>query len=107
MSKIQSQENGEVTQDPKVAAQWATDKNPPAFPGANPGYDGNWDKRMTVGGMSLRDWFAGKALVGVIVELHSTQYSLDIELCAMTAYRLADKMLDARAIPQPDGPCNR
>lgn len=34
----------------------------PAFPGANPAYDNMWDKRVTVGGMTMRQWYKGKAL---------------------------------------------
>lgn len=50
-------------------------------------------------GMSLRDWFAGMALQGVIAK-HPTRYSptgdpIDMEI-ALGAYDYADAMLAAR-----------
>lgn len=51
------------------------------------------------GGMSLRDWFAGQALAGllVMVRLPSIDKLTDFESgSAEAAYRLADAMLKAR-----------
>lgn len=42
-------------------------------------------------GMSLRDWFAGQALAGLI----SPEYA-NAEIAAETAYMVADAMLAAR-----------
>jgi hypothetical protein len=38
----------------------------PAFPGANPAFDGNWDKRVTVGGMTMRQYYKAAAMKGLI-----------------------------------------
>lgn len=62
-----------------------------AFPHANPRYDGNWDNRMQIGGMTLRDYFAGQALAGTgSVNYHT------IKEMAETCYKIADAMLEAR-----------
>jgi hypothetical protein len=61
----------------------------PAFPHVNPGYDGNWDKERQIGGMSLRDWFAGQALAGA-------ELNMPPPLTAADCYALADAMLEAR-----------
>lgn len=42
-------------------------------------------------GMSLRDWFAGQALAGLLA-----QYGADPEWTAIAAYKEADAMLAAR-----------
>lgn len=72
-----------------------TDKpeNPPAFPlnAANAGVEPCF-------GMSLRDYFAGQALVGYIVNIganghHAGSY---IDECAIEAYAIADTMLAKR-----------
>ncbi len=57
-----------------------TDTSPPAFP---VGYDG----------MSLRDWFAGRALIGLASSREWERYT-DV---AAHAYGLADAMLAERA----------
>lgn len=45
-------------------------------------------------GMSMRDWFAGQALVGLAIAYKDTMY-ID-HIVADTAYRFADAMLAAR-----------
>lgn len=47
-------------------------------------------------GMSLRDWFAGQALAGLMVE-HEWEKGITAEI----AYDLADAMLAARAKVRP------
>ena len=42
-------------------------------------------------GMELRDWFAGQALIGLLVA--NTEHPQEIQ---NTAYEIADRMLDAR-----------
>ena len=42
-------------------------------------------------GMELRDWFAGQALIGLLVA--DTEHRHDVQ---DTAYEIADRMLDAR-----------
>ncbi len=48
------------------------------------------------GGMSLRDWFAGKALLMVFVVLKDTDNQCSNEDAAKTAYAVADAMLAER-----------
>ncbi len=42
-------------------------------------------------GMELRDWFAGQALIGLLVR--DTEHPQEIQ---DTAYEIAERMLDAR-----------
>jgi hypothetical protein len=48
--------------------------------------------RTDMGGMSLRDYFAAKALQGMMVDV----YIPDYDHIAKTAYAMADAMLKAR-----------
>lgn len=68
---------------------------PAAFPWADPN-NGNGES-----GMSLRDWFAGQALIGLIQrrwEDDNGDVPVDIlERWSQAAYRTADAMLTARA----------
>ena len=57
----------------------------PAFPAM-----GN----VTHKGMSLRDWFAGQALTGLLTNYH--EHSNTLEECAGLAVLAADAMLKAR-----------
>lgn len=52
------------------------------------------DEWLAVGGMSLRDWFAGQALTGVVADWGETAFMPDV--MANRAYRLADAMLRVR-----------
>lgn len=50
-------------------------------------------------GMSLRDWFAGQALVGCLERMAEVQgigQATFPQNCATHAYRIADAMLEAR-----------
>lgn len=68
----------------------AVDAGGPAFP----------TKRMLerdVDGMTLRDYFAAKALQGLLSDLPKTLYGLDWEAKTVaSAYSIADAMLEAR-----------
>jgi hypothetical protein len=66
----------------------------PAFP-VHGGHHSDDDPRNQIlgGGMSLRDWFAGQALAGIIAADDHTGEPSDIGL---VAYALADAMLAAR-----------
>lgn len=78
------------------------DDGGPAFPHANPNYDGNWDKRGQIDGMSLRDWFAGMALQGVMVnaqglgEMDPEKRARLLKQVACLLYETSDAMLAAR-----------
>ena len=51
-------------------------------------------------GMSLRDWFAGKAVTGIVAAFGDSDREMeadDWELTAREAYALADAMLAERA----------
>ena len=66
-------------------------ENPPAFPRAATQYfNGPQD------GMSMRDWFAGMALHGIIAQPLDSACAFDPGLCAMSAFEYADAMLTAR-----------
>lgn len=64
-------------------------KGGPSFPII--GSNSSWEE---TGGMSLRDWFAGQALIGVSQDPES--YGWAPEGIATRAYKLADAMLEAR-----------
>lgn len=66
----------------------------PAFPVSLPGVgDNGWH------GMSLRDWFAGQALTGL---LHTTEAGSAWKAVAIEAYLMADAMLAQRSLPQDE-----
>lgn len=64
-------------------------KNPPAFPNTG---NTSWDMHPAEG-MTLRDWFAGQALTGLL----ASDMLADNERFAQAAYTYADAMLAARA----------
>ena len=64
----------------------------PAFPNVN---------EMGYGdlGMSLRDYFAAKAMNGLIqYQFANDRYHGDLKQCAFDAYEIADAMLKAREV---------
>ena len=68
----------------------------PAFPKPGNSLAGNPKEWVAQDGMALRDWFAGQALTGIMV-----QYPIDPPLTtfqgsAALAYLMADAMLKAR-----------
>lgn len=89
------------------------DKGGPAFPFEyhnqtsrhQPGFFGTGDiapgASQQFAGMTLRDYFAAKALPSILSPNPVTgQYALvtDFEECAITAYKMADAMLKARFV---------
>ena len=79
-------------------------ENPPAFPTiGNVAYNSEWD---TEHGMTLRDWFAGRALPAIISATSAGQHQPGVmgddrsiqTRMAEDAYKLADAMLAARAV---------
>jgi hypothetical protein len=66
----------------------------PAFPQV--GRDA-WNDHFQLGGMSLRDWFAGQAMVGWLAGAPNTDIDMATKrICALNCYELADAMLKAR-----------
>ena len=70
-----------------------------AFPFNVP--EGNGCGPQTYEGMTLRDWFAGKALQGMMAGNWEALKTASIELHVVTAYRYADAMLAARTKERP------
>jgi hypothetical protein len=66
----------------------------PAFPISIPGCGDNGCP-----GMSLRDWFAGQALSGLMAS-HDWRHMYDCDSYAQDAYALADSMLGQRSKEQ-------
>lgn len=66
-------------------------KNPPAFPCEN---DSNKEYEWLYKGMTLRDYFAGQALI--MLPHHGCGMDLDNKDTAIAAYQIADAMLKAR-----------
>ena len=64
-----------------------SDKNTPAFPREHPSKD--------IPGMTLRDYFAAKAMQGNIASMVEGQ-DFDPGMGACWAYKVADAMLEAR-----------
>lgn len=74
----------------KDAESGGRDDGGPAFPWGEHG-----DR---LGGMSLRDWFAGQILAGAMVHSAGMEDAPDDVLCRLSkcVYRVADAMLAAR-----------
>ena len=65
----------------------------PAFPGLHP----SKECRYSDEGMTLRDYFAAKALQGMLSDFPATLYGPDCDKnTAALAYSIADAMLQAR-----------
>ena len=54
------------------------------------------DDSLHVGGMSLRDYFAAKAMQGLLAQSCGTAFGSDPILGAQYAYQMADAMLATR-----------
>lgn len=55
-------------------------------------------------GMSLRDWFAAQALIGICqAEMGETEFVVEPSTLANAAYKMADAMLRARSTPPAKG----
>ena len=73
--------------------------NPMAFPthDAHPGTDPR--SQILTGGMTLRDYFAGQALAGVLADGALQVREADCPAIAATCYDIADALLAARKAP--------
>lgn len=80
--------------DSRTGKQYQTDGGP-AF--------GNFyqigDKAVTQGGMTLRDYFAAKAMSGLVASHDGEDFRLGNEDLAVCAYAVADAMIAARGKP--------
>jgi hypothetical protein len=74
----------------------------PAFPCSNEQFThGNPQTGDAWPGLSLRDWYAGQALIGLCqADMSDEEYIVSPHLLARTAYSMADAMLAAR-VAQP------
>lgn len=63
---------------------------PAAFPCINPQYDGNWNKDPIIQGMTLKDYYAGQALVGYLMA------GTSIENATHWSWLAAEKMMKKR-----------
>ena len=64
--------------------------NTPAFPSHV--WDEEYERYFNTGGMTLRDYFAAKAMQGMMVDVEQPR----CDYIARTAYEMADAMLKAR-----------
>ena len=64
-----------------------------SIPDGGTAFPTDYDRRG--GGMSLRDWFAGQALVGLLAQ-ETEEWGNESEVNARIAYRSADAMLAER-----------
>jgi hypothetical protein len=64
-----------------------------AFPCINPKHDGNWNKEPIIQGMTLRDWFAGQALAGLMASNFNEESAKTL---ALLSYEQADEMINER-----------
>ena len=58
--------------------------------------DSTSDTTEFVSGMSLRDWFAGHAVAGIVSTVNFDN-EFEPSVCAETAYSIADAMIKERA----------
>jgi hypothetical protein len=76
--------------------------NPPAFPLSHSHVELSGTNHECANGLSMRDWFAGQALAGVLQMVATGQHELGVTRptgaagIAHSAYELADAMLFAR-----------
>ena len=72
--------------------------NPPAFPSGNEVVLGDW-RSSGHSGMTLRDYFAAKAMQGLMHNYHPCDFLEHkgwLEDISMASYQIADAMLKAR-----------
>ena len=71
-----------------------TNTGGPAFPSSE--YDPRYNRHVAIGGMTLRDYFAAKAMQGLTTTLDQTDEEPLWTVIATDSYKLADAMLKAR-----------
>jgi len=70
--------------------------NHPAFPVQAYAGDANTPKVRPNSGMGMRDWFAGRALEGILANPEEQAMEAPAEHIAHLAYKFADAMLEER-----------
>jgi hypothetical protein len=70
--------------------------NHPAFPVQAYAGDANSPKVRPNSGMGMRDWFAGRALEGILANPEEQAMEAPVEAIANMAYKFADAMLEER-----------
>lgn len=76
----------------------AKDTSPPAFPLADSCCEYGGTNRSDANGMTLRDYFAAKALTAIMAPNPATgayPQADEFHACASLAYQMADAMLEA------------
>jgi hypothetical protein len=74
------------------------DDGGPAFPHVREWFATDTYKELTGGGMTLRDYFAAKAMQASLhVALDHSRLDMTAKMMADTAYEMADAMLKARS----------
>ena len=67
-----------------------------AFPCETYGFRNGKETTTPTNGMSLRDWFAGQALIGIMSNYTTTKFGATDADVARAAYDYADAMLASR-----------
>ncbi len=75
------------------AAEWKTQR----IDDAGSVIHAHWEAAAGIGGMSLRDYFASRALVGLLAQSMGSALCSDPRMAAEYAYSVADAMLAVRA----------
>jgi hypothetical protein len=70
------------------------DTGGPAFPAFE--HHAGYEQMMAFGGMTLRDYFAAKAVQGLL----ASEVNAPLKVFAIRAYAMADAMLEARHAAQ-------
>ena len=70
----------------------------PAFPCETYGIRNGKETTIPTNGMTLRDYFAGQALAGMLINYTTQKFGVGEETCAKGAYLFADAMLATREI---------
>jgi hypothetical protein len=70
-----------------------TNTGGPAFPSSE--YDPQYDRNILTGGMTLRDYFAAKAMQSIL-QAKDVHDSREWKNTAWIAYQVSDEMLKAR-----------
>lgn len=77
--------------EPPVSREKVVDNGGPAFPElGNVGYNSDWQSES---GMTLRQWYAGKALTGIVERMNPRGDFPTEQIAARMAVRYADALI--------------